>query len=241
VNPIIEISNLSKYFADTVALENINLKISAGELFCLIGSNGAGKTTLIKILSTLILPTSGRARINGYNILKEPTQVKKSIGLVTSEERSFYWQLSGEENLKFFASLYAPSEKLTKRRIKEILSLFELVKISKIKYANYSSGIRQKFNIIRALLPDPPILLIDELTKSIDPESAVNLYNFIKEKLVKEQGKTILLATHNLLEVENIADRIGVIISGKIVAQGTIDELKKQYQSKNLTEIYHSM
>lgn len=241
MNPIIEISNLSKYFADTVALENINLKISAGELFCLIGSNGAGKTTLIKILSTLILPTSGRARINGYNILKEPTQVKKSIGLVTSEERSFYWQLSGEENLKFFASLYAPSEKLTKRRIKEILSLFELVKISKIKYANYSSGIRQKFNIIRALLPDPPILLIDELTKSIDPESAVNLYNFIKEKLVKEQGKTILLATHNLLEVENIADRIGVIISGKIVAQGTIDELKKQYQSKNLTEIYHSM
>jgi len=241
VNPIIEIFNLSKYFADTVALENINLKISAGELFCLIGSNGAGKTTLIKILSTLILPTSGRARINGYNILKEPTQVKKSIGLVTSEERSFYWQLSGEENLKFFASLYAPSEKLTKRRIKEILSLFELVKISKIKYANYSSGIRQKFNIIRALLPDPPILLIDELTKSIDPESAVNLYNFIKEKLVKEQGKTILLATHNLLEVENIADRIGVIISGKIVAQGTIDELKKQYQSKNLTEVYHSM
>lgn len=238
MNPIIEISNLTKYFGNIIALQNVDLRILPGELFCLLGPNGAGKTTLIKILSTLILPTEGKAKVNNYDILKEPIEVKKSIGLVNSEERSFYWQLNGEENLKFFTTLYNLPAKKINQRIDEIFTLFEMENLPKVKYKNYSAGIKQKFNFFRALIPDPPILLIDELTKSIDPESAANLRIFIKEKLVKEQGKTVLLATHNLEEVEEIADRLAIIDSGRIIACGTINELKKQYQTENLPEIY---
>lgn len=241
---IIETFQLSKCFLTESpgrageALENVNLKINQGELFCLVGPNGAGKTTLIKILSTLILPTQGTAKVNGYDILKEPTPVKKSIGLVSSEERSFYWRLTGRQNLEFFSCLYGLPPKNAKQRINEILWLLKLEEEGKDKFQNYSTGIKQKINIARALIHNPPILFIDELTKSLDPLTAEQLRKFIKEKLVKELKKTILLATHNLREAETIADRIAIIDSGKIIAQGTVEELKEKTQTKNLEEIY---
>jgi len=241
VEYIIETFELTKQFNHTLAIENVNLKVKQGELFCLVGPNGAGKTTLLKVLSTLILPTLGKAKVNGYDIIKNPTQVKKCIGLVSSEERSFYWRLTGRQNLEFYSSLYDLPSKDAKQRINEILSLLKLEEQSENKFQNYSAGVKQKINIARALLHNPPILLIDELTKSLDPITAENLRKFIKEKLVKELKKTVILATHNLKEAEIIADYIAVIDLGKIIVQGTVNELKEQTQTTDLEEAYSRM
>lgn len=239
----IEISNLSKEFISArtlhqlafhpfrrekniLAVDNISLRIKKGEILALAGPNGAGKTSLIKILSCLILPTRGRAMVAGYDILKEEQKVKDSIGLVGWDERSFYWRLTLRQNLYFFAILYNLSDIEAKKRIEELASLLKITAQLDNRFQECSAGIKQRLAIARSMLNDPEILFMDEPTKSLDPSASKSLRDFIKERLVGKQQKTIVFATHNLYEVENFVDQIAIMHSGRIKACGTLSELR---------------
>jgi len=208
------------------ALNGVNLQVEEGELFGILGPNGAGKTTLIKLLSTLILLDEGEAWVNGYNIFHEEESIKRSIGLVTGEERSFYWRLSGRRNLQFFATLHNMSPFQIQKRINSIFEILELQEKADDLFYTYSTGIKQELALARGLINDPQILFIDEPTKSLDPVAARNIRKFIQEKLVKEQGKTVFLATHNLEEAQQICDRLAIIDRGRILSLGTPSEIR---------------
>ena len=253
----IEISNLTKEFISArtlhqlvfhpfqrgkniLAVNDITLRIKKGEIFALVGPNGAGKTSLIKILSCLILPTRGRARVAGYDILKEEEKVKDSIGLVGWDERSFYWRLTLRQNLYFFAMLYNLSHIEAKKRIEELASLLKITAQLDNRFQECSAGIKQRLAIARSMLNDPKILFMDEPTKSLDPVASKSLRDFIKERLVGEQRKTVVFATHNLSEVENFADQIAIMHSGGIRACGTLSELrhKANLPQASMEDIY---
>lgn len=214
------------------ALMDVSFEVEKEELFGILGPNGAGKTTLIKILSTLILPDSGTALINGYDICRHEKKIKNFIGYITSEERSFYWRLTGRQNLYFFAALYNLSGEETKRRTEYVIKLLDLEKAVDMPFMSYSSGIKQRLSVARGLLCDPEILLMDEPTRSLDPLSKLHLQQFIKETLVGEQKKTVFLATHDLSEAEYLCDRLAILSQGKIIATGKIDEIKKSLERK---------
>ncbi len=208
------------------ALRGVDLHVPYGEIFGLLGPNGAGKTTLLKILSCLILPDRGRATVGGEDTVHE-AKVKPKIGLVHSDERSFYWRLSGRENLRFFSTLYDVPRRRVESRIDELLRRVDMVEASDRRFADYSSGMKQRLAIARALLHDPPILLMDEPTRSLDPVSAMNLRTFVLEELKRRDGKTILLATHNLREAEVLCDRVAILANGKVREVGTVADVRR--------------
>jgi ABC-2 type transport system ATP-binding protein len=208
------------------ALRGIDFHVKTGEIFGLLGPNGAGKTTLVKILACLVLPDRGRALVGGVDVRKED-EVKPRIGLVHSDERSFYWRLSGRENLAFFARLYDVPGKRIASRIRELLERVDLTEAADRRFSDYSSGMKQRLAIARALLHDPPILLMDEPTRSLDPESSLALRAFILDDLKGRDGKTILLATHNLREAETLCDRLAILVQGTIRQVGTASQLRR--------------
>ncbi len=209
------------------ALTGVDLEVRQGEIFGLLGPNGAGKTTLLKVLSCLILPDKGRARILGLDTVDE-TRVKRLIGLVSTDERSFYWRLSARENLRFFARLYdLPSSEIDSR-IDRLLERVDMTEPADRPISGYSSGMKQRVAIARALLHDPPILLMDEPTRSLDPQAALKLRDYVLEKLKRRDGKTILLATHNLREAETMADRVAIIAHGTVQEVGTVEEVRRR-------------
>ncbi|AFZ71174.1 ABC-type multidrug transport system, ATPase component [Caldisphaera lagunensis DSM 15908] len=207
------------------ALNNINMEIPKGVTAALVGPNGAGKTTLIKILSTLMLPTSGTAYVHGFDIIKETKNVRASIGLATGGERTFYFRLTGYENLLFFASLYGLPLKDTKSKSKELLDIVGLSDFADYPYMKYSLGMQRRLALARALINDPPILLLDEPTLGIDPISAREFRRLIK---MISSKKTILLTSHYMGEIEELSDIIFLIKDGKIILKGTSQELKNK-------------
>jgi len=206
------------------AVDRVCLTIDRGEVFALLGPNGAGKTTLVKILSTLILPTSGTAMVNGHDILTQPTRVRASIGFSPGGERSFYFRLTGRQNLEFFGALQGLRPPLLYRRISEVLDQLGLEEEADKRFMKYSSGMRRRLGIARALLTDPPVLLLDEPTASVDPASARHIREHIKE--LKARGRTILLTTHNMDEAERVSDRIGILNRGRLIAVDTPANLR---------------
>jgi ABC-2 type transport system ATP-binding protein len=222
------LNNSFPFFGKTktaLVVDNINLQIEKGELFGILGENGAGKTTLIKMLCCLILPSRGTARVSGRDISSDGEEIKSIIGLAGSDERSFYWRLTGRQNLQFFASLYNLSSLQAKLRIKEIADLLEIEGLDKV-FQEYSAGIKQKLALARALINDPQILFLDEPTKSLDPDAAWNLRELIKKKLVGQQNKTVFFATHNLEEAEYLSDRLAIMNKGQIKVLGDINGLR---------------
>lgn len=229
----IETVNLSKEFVPTtnafdfslpwreekkvMAINDVTLQVKKGEFFGLIGPNGSGKTTLAKVLSTLISPTRGTAYINGYSIIEDNKKVRHSVGLLITEERSFYLRLTGRQNLNFFAALYDLSSGQIRKRVAELGSLLEIEKYMDTVFYKCSSGIKQRFFIARALINYPPILILDDFTKNLDSEFADYLGKLIKEKIVCKQGKTVFFTTHNYTEAINLSDRLAVINGGKII------------------------
>lgn len=207
------------------ALDGINLEVGSGRCFCLMGPNGAGKTTLIKIFSTLVLPDSGRAFVNGFDVSKSPNNVKTSIGYALGEERSFYWRLTGRQNLEFFAALSGISWSKRRKTIEEVLRLTGLEKASDLRFNTYSTGMRQMMAFARALLSEPKILFVDEPTRSLDPKSALKIRKFIREEIVDRQGRTVFWATHNLAEAQDFAHDIAIIEKGQIKIQGSVSAL----------------
>ena len=217
------------------AVDGITLRIEEGELFGLLGPNGAGKTTLLKLLSGITLPTDGSCYILGHNSATNGT-VKSLIGVITGEERSFYWRLTGRDNLKFFATLYNLSPGETDTRISELANLLEIQDVLNKPFREYSTGMKQRLSIVRGLIHNPPVLLIDEPTKSLDPSASHRIRKFIKEQLVIKRNKTVLLTTHHIEEAEEICNRIAIMNKGKIKFQDTMNNIKKS--GKNLDEIF---
>ena len=206
-------------------LVDVDLTVPRGTLSGLLGPNGAGKTTLLKILACLILPNRGKAEVDGRDVATEDREVRSAIGFVTADERSFYWRLSGEENLAFFARLYGLTAAEARRRTRELLASMELEEVAKRQFLSYSSGMKQRLAICRALLHDPPILCLDEPTRSLDPIAAKHLRQFIRGSLHRDRGKTILLATHNLQEAEDLCQRLAVLHRGRVLREGALHEI----------------
>ncbi|UCE27610.1 MAG: ABC transporter ATP-binding protein [Candidatus Coatesbacteria bacterium] len=200
------------------------MDVDAAEIICLLGRNGAGKTTLLKIISGIVAPDSGSIRISGRDARANPG-VFSSVGLVAGDERGFYWRLSGYENLRFFAYLWGLSGEAARLRIDEVLNVVDLADRGRDEVRTYSSGMKQRLAIARALLSDPPVLLVDELARSLDYPSALDLARFIKELVVSLPGRTAIIATHQVWVAREIATRVVVLDDGEVVADGAPEAL----------------
>jgi len=234
--------NLTKIFKgkdfDVIAVDHINLKIKRGEFFGLLGPNGAGKTTFTKMLATLLIPDEGEAWVDGFSILKDPVEVRKRIGWMMGETggRALYWRLSGYDNLMFFATLQNVPKDVAKKRIDTFLRFLELEDAAHKLVMEYSTGMKIKLMLIRSLLHNPDILILDEPTLGLDVESALKVRNFLR-KLVDELGKTILFTSHNMYEVEMLCDRIAVINKGKIIFEGTPRAIREKVEEVKIVEV----
>jgi ABC-2 type transport system ATP-binding protein len=209
------------------ALKDISLSIGRGQVFGLLGSNGAGKTTLIKLIAGLISPDEGRLKLFGQAVDEDRLDIILShVGLVTNNERTFYWRLTGRQNLDFFGTLYNLPSQERKKTLNQLLVQMELEDIADRPFMTYSMGQKQRFAIARSLLNNPRILLFDEATTNLDPLSTKRLLRFVKDVLVCEKQHTILWCTHNLAEAEKVCDNIAIIHKGRIISQGTLSELQ---------------
>ena len=236
---MVEIAGLTKRFArgkrlgrngsleDVLAVDGVDLRLNEGEIFGLVGPNGAGKTTLIKLLTTLLRPSSGSARVAGHDVLHEAAAVRGLVGLVTSNERSFYWRLTGRQNLSFFASLYDLPGREARRWITELFELLDLEDKADERFDSYSTGMRQRLAFARGLLPRPRLLLMDEPTKGVDPVSRAEMLRVMREVIVERWNPTILIASHNLSEIEQLCGRIGLMNEGRLLSVGTLPELRE--------------
>lgn len=211
------------------ALKGISFTVNYGEVVGLLGPNGAGKTTTIKILSTLLLPDSGEARVGGFDVVKEASKVRKLIGVMLSVEKGFYGKLTGRENLIYFGSLYGLSGAELRNRVDEMMELVGLKELEAEDklYEEYSTGMKARLSLARALLKDPPVLLLDEPTLGLDPMSARKVRDLVKS-LAAREGKAVIYTTHNMFEAELVCDKILLIDKGLIVASGTPEDLKNK-------------
>src|SRR5215211_3591920 len=217
------------------AVRGVSFGIEKGELFGLLGPNGAGKTTTIKMLITLLIPTSGTGRVLGYDVVKDAREVRKRIGYVFGGERGVYERLSGYDNLRYFAELYGVPGRVQKQRIEELLELVGLKGREQERAEGYSRGMKQRLHVARGLLHDPEVLFLDEPTLGLDPVGARELRATIAS--LTDAGKTILLTTHYMFEADALCDRIAVINRGQIVAEGTPSELKARVAEGRVVEI----
>jgi ABC-2 type transport system ATP-binding protein len=217
------------------AVRGISFDVADGELFGLLGPNGAGKTTTIKMLITLLLPTSGSARVLGHDVVEEAREVRRKIGYVFGGDRGLYERLSALDNLRYFAELYGVSGREQKRRIAEVLELVGLTGREQERVEGYSRGMRQRLHIARGILHDPPVVFLDEPTIGVDPVGARELRQTIGELV--QSGKTVLLTTHYMFEADTLCDRVAVIANGRIVGAGTPRELKGHVADRTVVEV----
>lgn len=208
------------------ALRNVSFEVDKGEIFGLIGKNGAGKTTLTKIIATLVQPTSGNVSVNGFDSVKDEVKVRSLIGLATAEERSFYWRLTCQQNLLFFSRLYGMKDREANTRIAQLFTELGLNELAKRRFSDLSTGNKQRLAVARALLANPPCLLLDEPTRSLDPLAAANL----RELIASLKNVSILLTSHNLTEIEELCSRIAIISKGEIKAVGKPADLRRQHK-----------
>jgi ABC-2 type transport system ATP-binding protein len=244
--PVIEVRDLRRTYKtntgvirrkplDVEAVKGVTFEVGEGELFGLLGPNGAGKTTTIKMLTTLLIPTSGEARVLGLDVVKDAREVRKRIGYVFGGDRGLYERLSALDNLRYFAELYSVDPAIQKQRIASLLELVGLTGREDERVEGYSRGMRQRLHVARGLLHDPPVIFLDEPTIGLDPVGAREMRATIASLV--EAGKTVLLTTHYMFEADALCDRIAVIASGKIVAEGTPSALKAVVAERTVVEI----
>jgi len=233
---IVEVKNLTKKFDKLVAVNNVSFSVKKGEIFAFLGPNGAGKSTTIKILTTLLHPTKGSAKVNGYDVLKQKDEVRHSFGIVF-QDTSLDTELTAYENLDFHAALYNIPKNERKFRIEELLSFVGLSEKRNVIVKTFSGGMKRRLEIARGLIHHPKILFLDEPTLGLDAQTRNHLWEYIK-KLNKEEGMTVFLTTHYLDEAEKIAEKIAIIDYGKIVAMGTVAQLKRKTKTKSLEAAY---
>jgi ABC-2 type transport system ATP-binding protein len=236
---VIRTDRLSKHYGkggEIKAIGELDLEVYEGETFGLLGPNGAGKTTTVRLLNCIIKPTGGTATVNGYDILKGETDVKRVTGLL-AESPGLYEKLSAHEFLEFMGALYDVPDDVLAERIDELLRLFGLYDRRDHLLEGYSRGMKQRILLASALIHDPPILFLDEPTSMLDPRAALMVKDLIK-KLADTAGKTIFICSHILPVVEELCDRIGIINQGRLIALGTVDEIVAQTKSKTLEEAF---
>jgi len=219
------------------ALRDVSFEVETGEIFGLIGRNGAGKTTLTKIVATLVQPTTGSVAVHGHDSVEQDELVRREIGLATAEERSFYWRLTSEQNLLFFARLHGLSARETKQRISELFALLELEEVAKRRFGELSTGNKQRLAVARAMLASPPVLLLDEPTRSLDPLAAARMRDMIHSLAAQDPPVTIFLTSHNLAEVETLCRRVAIISRGRIRAIDTPRKLRDLTSGSELVQI----
>lgn len=228
----LELNNITKKFGDFTAVDNLSLQIKKGEIFGFLGPNGAGKSTTIRMLCTLSNPTSGSAKIAGYDVMKDPAKVRMKIGLV-AEKLIMYDALTSAENLRFFGKLYRiPKEKL-ENRIDELLELVDMQKWKDTQISKFSTGMKQRINVIRALLPEPEIIFMDEPTLGLDPQTTYSIRDITRE--INNSGVTVILTTHAMVEAEALSDRVAIIDHGKIAALDTPQNLKNRIAKSDVS------
>ena len=219
------------------ALRDGSFDVETGEIFGLIGRNGAGKTTLTKIVATLVQPTTGNVSVHGHDSVEQDELVRREIGLATAEERSFYWRLTSEQNLMFFARLHGLSDRFAKQRIKDLFAKLELDEVARRRFGELSTGNKQRLAVARAMLSSPPVLLLDEPTRSLDPLAAARMRELIKSLAEQDPPVTILLTSHNLAEVETLCARVAIISRGSIRALDTPQNLRALTSGSELVHV----
>lgn len=233
-NKAITVENLKKYYKKVKAVDGISFNVDYGELFALLGPNGAGKSTTIRVITTLAAPTSGDVKVAGYDVIKEDKKVRQKIGLV-SDRLILYDRLTVLENIVFFSKLYNIKKKMIITRAEKLLSLLHIWEWRNTVVSKLSTGMKQKVNIARALIPEPDIIFLDEPMLGLDPEATRTIRNFIAA--LNKDGKTIILTTHVLYEVELLANKVAIMNKGKIVAIDTPRNLRNHFKREEIVEV----
>ncbi|MCS7071633.1 MAG: ABC transporter ATP-binding protein [Anaerolinea sp.] len=232
---MIEAHELSKYYDDFLAVDRVDFNIPAGSVLALLGPNGAGKTTTVRMLTSILAPSSGYARVAGYDVVTQPEQVRSHVGVLT-EQHGLYERMKAIEYLDFFGRVYKLDARTRKARALELMERFGLSFALDKALGEYSKGMKQKLALVRAMLHNPPVLLLDEPTSAMDPQSAKLVRDAIIE-LQRDQQRTFLITTHNLTEAEMLASQIAIIRHGRIIAQGTFAELACRFVGVPLMEL----
>ena len=221
---MIETYDLTKHFHEFTAVDGVDLSVQSGQILALLGQNGAGKTTTVRMLTALLHPSRGWARVAGYDVVKNGHDVRSSVGVLT-EQHGLYMRMNAIEYLEFFGQLYSLSPSARKSRSDNLLEYFGLAEAAHRRIGEYSKGMRQKLALARAMMHDPGVLLLDEPTSAMDPESA----RLVRDEIarLKSSQRTIVICSHNLTEVEALADQIAIIYRGRILLKGTLEELKR--------------
>jgi len=247
---VVETRGLHKYFAVTrplrerlfspfdprrriCALENVNLRLPPGEILGIVGPNGAGKTTLLRILADVLEPDAGTAEICGQPLRRGQDHLRRQVGCVFSDERSFFWRLSGRQNLEFFAGLYGVGRREARTRMRRLLDLFGMWEKSGQLFRDYSSGTRKKFGVLRALLHQPRVVLLDEVTNSLDPPSTQMVKTLVRDYVNAEEGRVALWSTHRLEEIGEVCDRIIALEHGRIDFYGSAEAFAAAFKPGN--------
>lgn len=230
-----QIGVFNRSIKEVVAVEDISFEVKAGELFGLLGPNGAGKTTTVKMLTTLLIPSAGSAKVGGFDVVKQANEVRKRIGFIFGGERGLYWRLSGDDNLRYFASLYGVDPSVSKKRIPYLMELVGLQGRGNERVGGYSRGMKQRLHVARTLLHDPEILFLDEPTIGLDPVGAREFRSVILN--LQSQKKTILLTTHYMFEADALSDRIAIVNKGKVIALDTPGGLKSHVSDLSVVEV----
>jgi ABC-2 type transport system ATP-binding protein len=222
---MIETHDLSKHFDEFKAVDGVTLTVKPGQILALLGQNGAGKTTTVRMLTALLNPTRGWAQVNGYDVVKQASDVRASVGVLT-EQHGLYVRMTGQEYLDFFGQVYRLDSAAREARNKYLLEYFGILDAAQKRIGEYSKGMRQKLALARALMHEPPVLLLDEPTSAMDPESA----RLVRDEIarLKSSQRTIVICTHNLAEAEALADIIAIIYRGRILLSGTLADLKRR-------------
>ncbi|WPC44113.1 ATP-binding cassette domain-containing protein [Clostridium sp. JS66] len=236
---MIKVQALTKTFKSISAVDNISFEVNNGEIVGLLGENGAGKTTTLRMLATMLRPTSGTALINNYDVNKDSESVRGEIGILFGGEVGLYDRLTGRENISYFAQLNGMSKEETEESIKYLAKNLEMEEYLDRRVGKFSRGMKQKISIARSIVHNPSVVLFDEPTSGLDVTAARIVQNFIKK--CKLDNKAVIFSSHSMAEVEKLCDRIIIIHKGKIIETGTIESLKSKYNSNDMEEIFMSL
>lgn len=231
---MLNVQELTKSFGDTTAVSELSFAVGPGEIYGLLGENGAGKTTTMRMLATLLKPTSGTATISGHDIIREPEAVRASIGVLF--EGGLYDRLTAYENVQYFGRLYGLRGSELHSRIQRLADMLEMQEFMDRRASTLSKGMRQKVAIARAIIHDPPVLLMDEPTSGLDVTSARLVHDFVRN--ATKDGRTVLFSSHNMTEVERLCHRVGILHRGRLRAEGTITELKELARQQDLEDAF---
>lgn len=233
---MIEVTKLSKQFKKVKAVDEISFTVSDGEIVGLLGENGAGKTTTLRMLATMLKATGGTAKINGYDIVNEPQKVRGQIGILFGGEVGLYDRLTAKENIRYFAELNGMSKEQIEKTIDKLTSTLEMGEYIDRRVGKLSRGMKQKVAIARSIVHEPSVMLFDEPTAGLDVSATRIVQDFIKK--CKEENRSIIFSSHSMSEVEKLCDRIVIIHRGKIIEEGTVNELKAKYKEEDLEEVF---